>query len=289
MRVLLIANKSKSSATSALEQVRSWLASQDISYKISSKGAFCPEDPEFLELREAVSDYDLVCAFGGDGTILQSARIIGRSGVPLLGYNFGRLGFLAGATDSELISALQAALDGRAKLDQRTLLEATVSFSDNSTSLCFALNEMAVSRGHFGRVVSLDLSIDEHYIDSISGDGLIVSTATGSTAYALSAGGPFISPGYEGLCIVPVSPHTLNARSIVTAPSELITLVPTATNRQRVFLFFDGEEASSKAEDDPQVVRIEVRACPEKLQLLRSEQSSFYNQISQTFFRRGNA
>ncbi|MDR1422354.1 MAG: NAD(+)/NADH kinase [Coriobacteriales bacterium] len=289
MKVLLIANKSKATAWEALEKVRGWLDGRGCQVQVATRGIFTPEDPELHELCASVSSCDLVCAFGGDGTILQAARIIGRSGVSLLGYNFGHLGFLAGATESRLIEAVQAAVDGTATLDERTMLEAEAVFTDGRVEHYLAFNEMVVSRGNFGRIISLDIAVNDHLIDSIGGDGLIVSTATGSTAYALSAGGPFISPSFAGLCIVPVSPHTLNARSIVTAPEDTIMLVPAATNRQRVVLFFDGELASVGTAGDVQVARILVRAASEKLRLLRFGASSFYDQIAHTFFRRSDA
>ncbi|MDR2197527.1 MAG: NAD(+)/NADH kinase [Coriobacteriales bacterium] len=290
MKVLLIANNSKDLASRALEEVRAWLDAQGHVSVMASKGSFDPSDPEFCELSSSVASFDLVCAFGGDGTILQSARIIGSSRVPLLGYNFGRLGFLAGAAGSDLIPALEAALEGRARFDERTMLIAEISLPGGGVVSHLALNEMAISRGNFGRIVSLDLHINRHFIDSVSGDGLIVSTATGSTAYALSAGGPFIAPSYGGLCIVPVSPHTLNARSILLAPDDVITVTPNASNRQRVILFFDGEPMGSDGgSSGAGIVNVTVRACPERLRLLRFGDDGFYEQITRTFFRRGSA
>jgi NAD+ kinase len=227
MRILLVANTANIAADEALAQADRWLEGQGIETTIVSSGDFTRGSEVVAQLTATISGYDLVCAFGGDGTILRTARIIGSSGVPLLGVNYGELGFLAGATGEDLIGTLQAALADEVVHELRTVLTARISYIDGHEEEITALNELVLARGSSGRVIDLDLFINGVRVAGIRGDGILVATATGSTAYALSAGGPLISPAHKGLCVVPIAPHTLAARAIVTASSDVIELLPT--------------------------------------------------------------
>ncbi|MDR1713660.1 MAG: NAD(+)/NADH kinase [Coriobacteriales bacterium] len=235
MRILLIDNVTNDQAIEAMRQVGEWLARESIAYDSASG----------LDLSQFAADidtYDLICTFGGDGTILRAVQLIGSSGVPLLSYNFGQLGFLAGAAGDDIIPAIKASISGQAQIDARTMLSARVEFTDGTSLEQLGLNELAVTRGNFGRIVALDLEVNGTPIDTVRGDGMLVSTPTGSTAYALSAGGPLIAPGYEGLCVVPISPHSLNTRAIIIAPGDVISLRPNSRNRQPLALFIDGQD-----------------------------------------------
>ncbi|MDR0350269.1 MAG: NAD(+)/NADH kinase, partial [Coriobacteriales bacterium] len=203
--------------------------------------------------------------------------------------NFGRLGFLSGAGRDDLIPALAAAVEGRLSYDERMLLEISVAYEDGRVDQQIALNEVAVSRGHFGRIVALDLAINGTFIDTIKGDGVLVATPTGSTGYALSAGGPIIAPAHEGLCVVPISPHSLKTRAIIAAQGDRIRLEPNRTNRQQLVLFIDGEVFWTH--DAPaatgEVAAVEAGACAQKLKLARYGDYDFYDHISRTFFGSG--
>jgi NAD+ kinase len=297
MKVLLFANNTKDLASQAIQSIREWLEEREIACETISSGIFEGGTQHLDGLRTSMQNVDLICTFGGDGTILRAAHLVGASGVPMLCYNFGTLGFLTGATEDDLIPALEAAVAGTLTLDARTMLEVTVTYEDGQTDTQLAVNELVVSRGHFGRIVALDMFINDSFVDTIRGDGVLVATPTGSTAYALSAGGPIISPSNEGLCIVPISPHSLASRAVVTAKDDLVTLVPNQLNRQQLVLFVDGEVLWITSQDDPradatskrEVARVEVRACAQRLQLLRYGDSDYYRQISKTFFRGGHA
>ncbi|MDR2586967.1 MAG: NAD(+)/NADH kinase [Coriobacteriales bacterium] len=295
MRVLLFTNTTKEPSSQVLGAIYAWLDERGVEHESFSSGSFEEEESaRFDELRASIRDFDLVCSFGGDGTILRAAHLVGTSGVPLLGYNFGSLGFLSGAGRDELLPALEAAIDGRLARDERALLKVEVTYENGQVDSQIALNEVAVSRGHFGRIVALDVTINNSFIDTMEGDGVLVATPTGSTAYALSAGGPLIAPAYEGLCVVPISPHSLKSRAVITTATDVIRLEPNRANRQQLVLFIDGEvfwmnPPQERAASRGEVVRVEVGVCAEKLILLRFGAYDFYHHISETFFRGGNA
>ena len=284
MNVLLFTNMTTKLTSQALSSICEWFKEAGVDYDLFSSDIFEGQSTSFEELSTSITKYDLLCSLGGDGTTLRAAHIVGRTGVPLLSYNFGRLGFLSGACVDDLIPAMQAAIDGKLNIDPRTILEVTVTYEDGHADHQIAINELAVSRGHFGRIVQLDLSINGTFINTISGDGVLVATPTGSTGYALSAGGPIISPLHDGLCVVPISPHSLTTRAVVTTKDEVIGIVPNEQNRQQLVLFIDGEVfwIASAAQYEP--ISIEVKICPDKLQLVRYGHYDFYDHVAQTFF-----
>jgi NAD+ kinase len=287
MKILLFTNTTKSPIAQALKSMRAWLDERGVGYELFSSGIFEEEDTRFDEVHSAVEDFDLVCSFGGDGTTLRAAHLVGTSGVPLLSFNLGRLGFLSGAGKADLIPAMEAALAGTLKSDARTMLEVKVSYEDGQVDRQIALNEVVVSRGHFGRIVALDVRINNTFIDTIKGDGVLVATPTGSTAYSLSAGGPIIAASHEGLCVVPISPHSLTSRAVITARDDTIRLEPNRQNRQKLVLFIDGEVfwTNSGTPERGEVVSVEVTTCAEKLMFVRYGAYDFYDHIARTFFR----
>jgi NAD+ kinase len=295
MKVLLFTNTTKSLTSQVMTSVCAWLKDHGVEYELFSSGIFEEEETRFDELAFTVDRFDLVCSFGGDGTTLRAAHLVGASGVPLLSYNFGRLGFLSGAGRADLIPAMEAAVNGTLTYDARALLEIKVSFEDGRSDRQIALNEVVVSRGHFGRIAALDLAINGTFIDTVEGDGVLVATPTGSTAYSLSAGGPIISPAHEGLCVVPISPHSLKTRAVVTAPGDTICLEPNKSNRQQLVLFIDGEvfwvhgNGIGAPSTAGEIVSVEIGVCSKKLMLARYGDYDFYEHISQTFFRSGDA
>jgi NAD+ kinase len=326
MRVLLFTNKTKELSVQTLNSNRAWLEVRGIEHELFASGIFEEEDRRFGELSASIRRFDLVCSFGGDGTTLRAAHLVGASGVPLLSYNFGRLGFLSGAGKDDLIPALASAVEGEPNYDARTMLSVRVIYESGRVDDQIALNELVVSRGHFGRIVALDLSINGTFIDTVKGDGVLIATPTGSTAYSLSAGGPIIAPAHEGLCVVPISPHSLATRAVITAKDDVIRLEPNKLNRQRLVLFIDGEvfwinandasatdgistvagtstdtragapaigefanDASATDGERDEVIGIEVGTCAEKLMMVRYGAYDFYDHISRTFFRGENA
>jgi NAD+ kinase len=187
---------------------------------------------------------DVVVAFGGDGTILATSRFLVGSGVPLLGVNLGRLGFLAEFSVDALDEMIEELVDGRTRTVERGLLRA--SFPDNpEIEPMLALNDIVIDKRDGSRMVQLETWINGDFLGTYRGDGLIFATPTGSTAYALSAGGPVITPSCDVTVIAPIAPHMLTARPVVVPDRSIIDVIPTLQHqgpgRDGVQIYADGQ------------------------------------------------
>jgi NAD+ kinase len=164
---------------------------------------------------ELASQADFMIAVGGDGTLLEAARLVAGLEVPLLGINLGRLGFLTDVMPDEVADGVDAALDGRCAADARRLLEARLVRGKVHTARLLALNDVVLLRRETGRMLDFQTRVDGRFLNSHRGDGMVIATATGSTAYALSCGGPIVDPRLDVLVMAPICPHTLSDRPIV--------------------------------------------------------------------------
>jgi NAD+ kinase len=173
---------------------------------------------------ELGEDVDLIVAIGGDGTMLFAAQLALARGVPLLGVNRGRLGFLTDVLPDEMIASVDGVLEGRYETDRRELLAASLTHADCAALAYRALNDVVVQRQESGRMVELEIWIDGSFVNTHGGDGLVVASSTGSTAYALSCGGPIIHPSLGAVVIAPISPHTLSDRPIVVQRSSRLEI-----------------------------------------------------------------
>ena len=183
-----------------------------------------PDAAATLETRavqeaDIAAEVDLIIAVGGDGTMLHAAALTGCGKVPLLGVNRGRLGFLADISPAEMLENLEQILEGNYSRETRLLLEAKITAADGSQRLAVAVNDIVLQRRETGRMIDVETRIADRYVNTHAGDGLIVATPTGSTAYALSCGGPIIEPLLDAVVIVPICPHTLGDRPIVIPAS----------------------------------------------------------------------
>lgn len=172
---------------------------------------------------QAVDDAQLLAraqlgiVIGGDGSLLYAARLVAEAGLPLLGINRGRLGFLTDVMPQDMVASLDAALQGRCSVDKRPLLDARIVSPTRQPPRQLALNDVVLSKWDTGRILDFETSIDGNFLNSHGGDGLVVASATGSTAYALSCGGPIVAPDLDVLVMVPICPHTLSDRPIVVS------------------------------------------------------------------------
>ncbi|MFO1401219.1 MAG: NAD(+)/NADH kinase [Steroidobacteraceae bacterium] len=169
-----------------------------------------------------LAETELMIAVGGDGTLLHAARQVASRDIPLLGVNRGRLGFLTDVLPSDMAQSLDAVLAGQCQADRRPLLRARLWDPAGSERSELALNDVVILRRESGRLLDFETSVDGRYLNSHSGDGLVVATATGSTAYALSCGGPIIEPHLDVLVLAPVAPHTLSDRPILVPGDSTI-------------------------------------------------------------------
>jgi NAD+ kinase len=190
------------------------------------------------ELIEIGRRADLVLVVGGDGTLLNTARTLDRSDVPLVGINLGRLGFLVDISPQRMLDSLAEILAGNYIEDRRFLLEARIG--DGAPSL--ALNDVVLHKWNIARMIEFETHIDSRFVDVQRSDGIIVSTPTGSTAYALSGGGPLLAPGLDAIALVPICPHTLSNRPIVVhGGSEIRIRVCGRTDPEHVRVTCDGQ------------------------------------------------
>lgn len=183
---------------------------------------------------------DLVVAVGGDGTMLYAAQLVLGGGTPLLGINRGRLGFLTDISPPEMIARLDEVLAGQYQEDARALITARLEREGQAPLACDALNDVVVQKHATGRMIEFDTLIDGVYVNTHGGDGLVVATSTGSTAYALSCGGPIIHPQLDALVMAPISPHTLSDRPIVVGRHSAIEIRLLERSETRAEVTFDG-------------------------------------------------
>jgi NAD+ kinase len=186
-----------------------------------------------FEAHHELKGYDLLIAIGGDGTILESATLVRDTEIPVLGVNTGRLGFLSNVGIEEIDLAMDALAAGRVWYERRALLHVEVDDMELG-EFPYALNEIAIMKRDTSSMVAVEVYRDDTYVNNYWADGLIVSTATGSTAYSLSAGGPIVMPGSNVLCINPVAPHNLNNRPLIVPSEGRLELV--AEGRENQFL-----------------------------------------------------
>jgi NAD+ kinase len=189
-----------------------------------------------------VADYCVV--LGGDGTLLSAVRATAPGQIPLLGVNLGHLGFLTEVETPDLFPTLDKFLRGEFFIERRSLLDVRrLRKADGGESRYSALNEVVVAKGPFARLIRVNIWVDDRYIDTFPGDGVIVATATGSTAYSLSAGGPLVSPEVDCMLVTPVCPHSLYSRTMVISGNSKVG-VSFAGLPEHVFLTTDGQDGT---------------------------------------------
>ena len=227
---------------------------------------------ERLRESELARHTELVVSVGGDGTLLYAARLALGSNVPLLGINRGRLGFLADVSASEMLERFDEVLSGRYARDVRRVLSAQIVASDGRVTAARALNDVVLQKVQTGRMLDFETWIDGRYVNTHGGDGLVVATSTGSTAYALSCGGPIIEPALDALVLAPISPHTLSDRPIVVHASARIELRLVAQAPVRAQITCDGVVLGDLDPAD----RLTIEAAPEQVTLLHPPGHDFY-------------
>ncbi|MDP2182458.1 MAG: NAD(+)/NADH kinase [Actinomycetota bacterium] len=241
MRVLIVPNAGNSVALASAREVVASLAAGGFDPVLTSDDAEASGLKDFGVPVTEIGEPGLVVSLGGDGTILKAVHLLGPIEVPILGVNMGKLGFLTGAPSEGLHDAVASALAGEGQIERRETLEAIVVMGGREVGRYRALNEVFVGRGASGRVIEVSLSVSGTPMMSFTGDGVIVATPTGSTAYALSAGGPIVSPSVPCNVVVPVAPHTLTTRSMVIGSSDVVEIRLPDPARRDGCVSVDGE------------------------------------------------
>ena len=205
-----------------------------------------------VEKERLAESVDLILVLGGDGTMIATARLMGDQEVPVLGVNYGGLGYLAEFRIEELYSGLESILSGNYRLDKRVMLN--VDLEDGESKTNRVLNDVVINKSALARIIEIDVFLDKLFVNSFRADGLIISTPTGSTAYNLSAGGPVVFPSMNAIVITPICPFTLSNRPIVVPDDAVIELV-LKTEQEEVALTLDGQVGFPLKVNDRVVIR----------------------------------
>ena len=233
-----------------------------------------PKNLIYADIDSEIADADLLICFGGDGTLLHAAKLAYSYGVPIMGVNMGSVGFMAELEHSELKHLARLA-KGDYKIEQRMMLDVSLFHERREIYSEHALNDAAITKGAVARVVEMSVSADGELISSLSGDGVLVSTPTGSTAYSLSAGGPVVEPTAENLIITPICAHVLQSKSYVLSKDRTVEIRLGRQARKTAYLAVDGGRAIRLSGGD--VIRI--RRAERGISLARLTERSFYQTL----------
>lgn len=278
--VALIGKYKAPEITEPLLRLATYLSEQDIFVVVDSLTAehLKPHDYSVMALDTMGDEVDLAIVLGGDGTMLNIARTLAPLGIPLVGVNQGRLGFLTDISLDTMQQTIAAMLGGNFVIEQRMLLNICILRDGVQVFNSLAFNEVVLHRGNASSMVEFEVRIDGEYLYLQRADGLIVATPTGSTAYALSAGGPILHPSLDLIVLVPVCPHTLSNRPIVVKSESLLEILPHRISDARVH--FDSHAYFDLQENDKVVVsRHKQPAC-----LLHPVGHSYYHTLREKLF-----
>jgi NAD+ kinase len=245
-RIGIITKRNKPEVISFTRSLVEWFSPKKLEVYVEEemKGLFNPplKAPflHFIQREEFPSHVEMVIVLGGDGTLLSVARMVWRDGIPILGVNFGGLGFLTEISLEELYPVLEQVVQGNFRTNPRDVLRASVVRKGANLAEFIVLNDVVINKGALARIIDLEITIEREYLTTFRADGLIISTPTGSTAYNLSAGGPIVYPSLHTLIITPICSHTLTNRPIVI-PDDVKVQATLNSKEEEVTLTLDGQ------------------------------------------------
>ena len=282
MRVGIAVKPGLTAAREQLVELEAWLRARGVDAVWSSEAAklFASGSRAVTDRTEIPKRSDLVVVLGGDGTLLGMAKAIAESGhdVPILGVNFGSLGFLTEITRPEIFASIESVIAGRASYDLRMMLRAIATLAGQPEISHMALNDVVFSRTALSRIIELEVSVGDQLMTAVKADGLIVATPTGSTAYNLAAGGPIVHPAMDALLLTPIAPHTLTNRPIVIPPEREVRVRSTGSNAgDEVYVTVDGQTGFGMHEGDA----IAITRAARPLRLVRSTTRSYFEVLRQ--------
>lgn len=228
----------------------------------------------------SAAEAGLVVALGGDGTVLRAAHLLAGADVPVFGVKLGRLGYLCGTGESDPLAAVRAVVAGEGREERRATLAVSVWQGGRDSGSHDALNEVFIGRGAGAHAVDLEVAVDGERLAHWVCDGIVIATPTGSTAYALSAGGPFMSPELRAMAIVPVAAHSLASRPVVLGPGSTVTITLPDPARADACVLVDGDLLPCRS----RLERVEVTLAPHDVRLVRLGGGGFASALAETFF-----
>mgnify|MGYP005863163577 CR=1 FL=1 len=247
-----------------------WLKEHNVDFCVEAEFAKLADYPYGTSLLSMLKIIDLVIVLGGDGTILRAARLMRNKQIPILGIRFGRLGFLAELSGATYADELLKILSGDYQLDERTVLEAMIGNDER----LFALNDVVLFRSNSSKLITMDVFINDKYMNTFRSDGLIVASPTGSTAYSLSNGGPILTPDLDALVINPICPHMLSNRPTVISSKSKVEIRFTEIG-EGCTVNIDGQQDLPVEKDTV----IKISQAPYKVKLVRSVDSDFFSVV----------
>lgn len=237
-----------------------------------------PDDVMLHDLGKELKDAELLICFGGDGTILHASKAATYAGVPILGVNIGTMGFMAELESGEL-KELRRLADGNYAVEERMMLHVRAEHEGKTVLEEDALNDAVITKGAVARIVQMTVSCDGVEVMGFGGDGVVISTPTGSTAYSMSAGGPIVEPTARNIIITPICAHDMRTKTVVTAPNREITVEIGRIGRKNAFLSVDGGRALRLSTGD----RITVTRSAHCTKLIRLTERSFFDVVKNKF------
>jgi NAD+ kinase len=276
-RVGILAKSRLHAATPHLCEIGEWLTARGVApiFERQTAGLMpATADRQVADKDALARDVDMVLVLGGDGTLLGMADGIGEagSGIPILGVNFGSLGFLTEVTLPELYRSLDAALTGRAHIEERLMLRSATTRDGHAFRQLIALNDAVITKTARSRMIDLSVYVGDEFVTRVKADGLIIATPTGSTAYNLAAGGPIVHPSVDALVLTPIAPHTLTNRPIVIPATSVVRVQPNMEPRDEVFITFDGQAGFELQAGD----QVTVRRAGKPLRLIKPSTRSYF-------------
>ena len=288
MRIGIVTKPQLAEAADTLASIEAWMRERhvDAVWSPESVDLLPPSRTRQVMERDLMPGVvDLVLVLGGDGTLLAMADRIAAAerDIPILGVNFGSLGFLTEITRPELFDSLQAVVAGLSTNDERMMLRAVVAGDGVASSAApapqidargfIALNDVVFTRRALSRMVEVSVWVGDQFVTTVKADGLIIASPTGSTAYNLSAGGPIVHPALDALIITPIAPHTLSNRPIVIPAEREVRVVPAGTNAgDDIYVTFDGQSGFPLSPDQA----VTISRAPRPLRLVRASARSYF-------------
>ncbi len=273
-KIGVVIGPQKTAAWDVVRDLHAWCEARGIELKaraIKEPAPLMPCEQLVEQDGELAEDLDLLVSLGGDGTMLGVSRFIGVRQVPVLGVNFGFLGYLTEFTLEELFTALEGLHEGNFILDCRFMLEAVLTRAGRQINSSLALNDAVVSTGGPVRMIEIECRINQMFVNSFRADGMIVATPTGSTAYSLSAGGPIVHPSMSAILLTPICPHTLSNRPVVVPGDSVVELLfPRAD--QELMLTIDGQVPIQIQQGD----QVTVKCSRTTFDLIRPTNRNYY-------------
>jgi NAD+ kinase len=281
-RVGLVAKPGLDAAAGALAELAGWLEARSVHAVFETDTAALaglPPDRSTVTRDELPATCDLIVVLGGDGTLIGMADRIAHSGadVPIVGVNFGSLGFLTEITLPELYPSLESVLAGTAQIDERMMLRSRTLRDGAVHADRLALNDIVITKGALSRIIELAVSIGDHPVMSVRADGLIIASPTGSTAYNLAAGGPILHPEVDALLLTPIAPHMLTNRPVVIPASSEVRVRPEMNSNEEIFITIDGQSGHALHAND----EICITRADHPLRLVRASTRTYFDVLRQ--------